>query len=330
VAGTAGLEGPLTSLTLYNWLAPACEGRSRNFLDPSLCAEDDMIPPLLTVLHANQRGSLRQLLGMPLRLGGVAEPPPDVLENRDQYIESLLRTPHVDLSTFHLTHLGVSGGFNDTLKLDMLPQTMVSLQYTPAYGQASVRFSSPFAAAPALVQLPNRADIHVCGGSPAVDLIRLQALDGWHAKIEGGIVVMSVLSAELFSVLPSRMFTGMKDVRINARNVTMCHYSRAREEPGFEALVDLLCPPCLDSMEIYSGTNYPTIGQYPGLHAIPNAWRLMMQKMISGYGQRFAFEIDDGLQKRAAWRRWPAPGTREHHAACRLHEAAAAWAGVGS
>ncbi len=53
-----------------------------------------------------------------------------------------------------------------------------------------------------------------------------------------------------------------------------------------------------------------------------------MRKMISAHGSQFAFEIDNGLRKRTAWRRWPAPGTPEHDAARRLHEKAATWAAV--
>jgi len=167
----------VASLTLYNWLAPACEGRSRNFLDPSLCAED-VVSPLLTVLHANQRGSLRQLLGMPLRLGGLkeaAEPMPDIAGmSFDQFTDfvHMQHTPLVDLSAFHLTHLGVSGGFDDDIEFDVLLQTMVSLLYRAAYREADVTFQHPSAAA--------RANINVSGGSPLVDRSRLQALDSWH------------------------------------------------------------------------------------------------------------------------------------------------------
>ncbi len=35
-----------------------------------------------------------------------------------------------------------------------------------------------------------------------------------------------------------------------------------------------------------------------------------MRKMMGAYGSQFAFEIDDGSKKRAAWRRWPAQGTQ--------------------
>ncbi len=115
----------VTSLTLYDWLTPACKARSRNFLDPGLCTEDDVASPLLIALHANQRGSLRQLLGMPLRMGGVMEPLPDNVRSRDEIRESLQRIPRVDFRAFHLTHLGVIGGFADGIVFKMLPQTMI-------------------------------------------------------------------------------------------------------------------------------------------------------------------------------------------------------------
>ncbi len=313
----------VTSLTLYNWLTPACEGRSRNFLDPGLCAEDDVVSPLLTVLRANQCDSLRQLLGMPLRLGGVVEPLLDYFSAGNEHlIQSLPYTLHVDFCAFHLSHLGISGGFNDRIDFDMLPQTVISMVYRAAHRDANVSFWQPLAAA--------QADVRVFSGSPVVDFTRSQALDSWHANIEGRSVHMDAMNV-LNPISPCRTYIGTRDVRIDARGVSMCYYHRAGEQQlGLEkALIDLLCPPCLDSMEIISGTNYPTIGQYPGQHDIPNAWRLVMHKMMMAYGSKFAFQIDDGRQKRAAWRRWPAPGTQEHHAACRLHEAAAAWAGVG-
>ena len=111
------------SLTLYNWLAPAREGRSRVFLDLALCTENDVVSPLQTVLHANQRGSLRQLLGMPLRLGGIMDP---------------LRpfTPHVDFCAFHLTILGIAGNVNDHIDCDKLPKSLVRLLYGPAHRRA--------------------------------------------------------------------------------------------------------------------------------------------------------------------------------------------------
>ncbi len=115
----------VTSLTLYNWPAPACEGRSRIFLEPGLCAGNDVASPLLTVLRANERGSLRQLLGMPLRLGGIMPPPENTTVSRNQALKSLRSTLVVDLRAFHITHLGVVGGFGDIIEYNMLPQTVV-------------------------------------------------------------------------------------------------------------------------------------------------------------------------------------------------------------
>jgi hypothetical protein len=51
-----------------------------------------------------------------------------------------------------------------------------------------------------------------------------------------------------------------------------------------------------------------------------------MRKMMDAHERQFAFEIDDGSQKRAAWRRWPAQGTPERDAACRQHHEARNWA----
>jgi len=238
----------VTSLTLYNWLAPACEGRSWSFLDSGLCADNDVVSPLLTVLHANQRGSLRQLLGMPLRLGGVMEPPPDhVVMSRDQYMESLPCTPHVDLSAIHLTHLGISGGFGDEIHFDKLPQTLVRLLYRAAYERASVRICQPYAAA--------RMDLLVTGGSPVVDLIRYRALDGWRAVIEGISAAMVSRSSDLCPYSSRSNFTGVKEVCIDARCVTVSNFSRAAEkELGLEVILDLLCPACVESTDIYSGS----------------------------------------------------------------------------
>ncbi len=118
------------ALTLYNWLAPAHEERSRVFLDPGLCTDGDVVSPLLAVLRAHQRASLRQLLGVPLRLGGVAAPPPDDLP--DEHVQGALPcTPFVDLSAFRIEHLGVPGGLSDRYIWDMLPRTLVSLPAGP-------------------------------------------------------------------------------------------------------------------------------------------------------------------------------------------------------
>jgi len=318
----------VASLTLYNWLVPACEARSRNFLDLSLCAESDVVSPLLTVLHENQRGSLRQLLGLPLRLGGVTEPLPDHdLISRNQIRESLPRMSLVDLSAFHLTHLGVSGGLCDVFHLSKLPQIVVSLVYRAAYTEADVGFSPSFAAAE--VQLPNLAGVTVGGGSPVIDLTCSRVLDGWHATIEGNRVSMIVWSAGYFPTLPRSTLAGTREVHINANCIQIFCMSRAGEEElGLEALVDLLCPPCLDSMELISGCDYPQIRQHLGQHDIANAWRLVIGKMMSAYGSKFAFQIDAGLPKRAAWRCWPLPGTQEYDAACRLHAEARTWTGA--
>ena len=313
----------VASLTLYNWLAPACEARSRNFWDPGLCAENDVVSPLLTVLHANQRGSLRQLLGMPLRLGGVrTEPLPDNSGmSFDQFMSSLHFTRHVDFCTFHLTHLGVSGGYNDAIQFDKLPQTMVSLVFRAAHREASVQFWLSCAAA--------QAEIIVFGGSPVVDLTRSWALDGWHVKIKAGSVGMVACSPMLCPHPLRSTLTGIREVRIDACCVTTSYLSCPGEElSSLEVFVDLLCPASLEYMEITSGSHYPSIEQQVGERKIPNAWRLVMRKMIDAHGTQFAFEIDDGLQKRVLWRRWPAPGMQEYQAACRLHAEAAHWAAV--
>jgi len=315
----------VTLLTLYNWRVPACEARSRNALDPGLCSKKDVISPLLTVLHANQHGSLRQLLGMPLRLAGVRmEPLPQLPDDTssmsiDHMSDLLQYTPHVNLSALDLTHLGVSGGLGDNINFDELPQTLVSLSYRAAVTEANVGFSQPCTAA--------MADVSAFGGSPAVDFTRSGTLDSWHANVEGRSVHMDAVTGP-HPILPCRTYTGTRDVRIAARDVSMCHYSCAGEQKiGLEeAFLDLLCPPCMESMDIKSGRDYPTVGQSPGQHDIPDAWRLLMRQMMSAYGSKYAFQIDDGAAKRAAWRRWPAPGTHEHGAARRQHEEAINWA----
>ena len=310
----------VTLLTLYNWLAPACEARSRNFLHPGLCAENDVVSPLLTVLLANQRGSLRQLLGMPLCLGGVrTEPLPDYSGiSFDHFLSSLHFRRHVDLRTFHLTHLGVSGGYNDAIQFEWLPQTMVSLVFRAAHEEASVQFWLSCAAA--------RAEIIVLGGSPVADLTRSWALDGWHLKIKGGTVGMVACSPMLGPPPLRSTLTNIKVVRIDARSVRLCHDSYGEEPLSFEVFIDLLCPASLERMEITSGSYYPRIEKQLGERGTPNAWRLVMGKMMGAYGSQFAFEIDDGSQKRSAWRRWPAQGTQEHDAAWRLHLEARRWA----
>jgi len=247
----------VTSLTLYDWLAPACEARSRNFLDPGLCTEGDVASPLLIALHANQRGSLRQLLGMPLRMGGVMEPLPDnVHRSRDEIME-LQCMPRVDLHAFHLTHLGVIGGFADGIDFNMLPQMVVSLVYRAAYKNANIRFSRPFATT-ALVQPPDLDGVRVYGGGPAVDLTCSRAL--WHANIEGDMVVLDVSAGFLPRSLPRTIFAGMREVRMDASNIQIfCMSCIEEKELGLEALADSLCPPCLQSMEIISGSQYPDI-----------------------------------------------------------------------
>jgi len=189
-----------------------------------------------------------------------------------------------------------------------------------------VTFKRSFAHAQALVQLPCLEDVYVSGGM-VVDLTSPQALDGGHAKIEGLSVVIDVWSAGLHPYRPRNTFTGTREVRIDATYIRMCNFICAGENSlDLEAFFELLCPPCLETMEIISGCHFPRLRHHPGQNEIPNAWRLVMGKMMAAYGSKFAFQVEDGVPKRTAWRRWPTPGTREHDAACRLHKDAKIWA----
>ena len=163
------------------------------------------------------------------------------------------------------------------------------------------------------------------GGSLVVDLKRSWALDGWHANIEGDSVLMFVRSLGLYPCSPHSMSTGIKEVRIHASRIDICYIPGAGEENMMDTVLDFLCPPCLVGGELISASDYPTIKQFTQLHLL-KTWRAVMLEMMNAYGSKFAFEINDGSQKRAAWRRWPAQGTQEHDAAWRLHLEARRWA----
>jgi hypothetical protein len=169
------------ALTLYNWPAPAGEERSRNFLDPSLCTDGDVVSPLLAVLRAGQRASLRQLLGMPLRLDGVPIPMriPDNFDGEDS--DSQLPVPLVDLSMFCLKQLGVPSGFGNGFVYGNLPQTLVTLLYRGSYRASSVCRWVPCAAAHAAARLPCLSSVHLSGSTLVVVAPHLLPCRHWLA-----------------------------------------------------------------------------------------------------------------------------------------------------
>ncbi len=307
------------ALTLHNWGAPATLGHSRDFLDPGLCADGDVVSPLLTILRANQRQSLRQLLGMPLRLGGVTEPLPPK--------SAVPHTP-VDLSDFCITHLGISGGAGEGVQYDNLPHTLVCLRTRAAYPQMTASPWLPCTAAQAAARVPSLSCVHLSGNELHCSAPTcFPAVSGWRAEVVAECLRLSVCVPDAHIVSPGTLrgaFPGAKDVRIFAREVVLWHY--ADGQLSAEALADALCPPCLERMVIGSGREFPSFFHMGGeqIHNAP--WRLVMRFLMHACEGRFAFEVTDGVQKQVAWRRWPAPGTRERAAARRLQEQAAAWA----
>jgi len=149
------------------------------------------VSPLLAVLRANQRASLRQLLGMPLRLGGVAAPPPYDLPD-EQVQEALPCTPFVDLSAFRIEHLGVPGGLSNCIISDMLPRTLVSLTSRAAYALMRAHYWQPSSAASAALRLPSLASVHLRSGTVTVDPTCFPVLAGWRADIDTDEVIVEV------------------------------------------------------------------------------------------------------------------------------------------
>jgi len=309
------------ALTLHNWLAPATREHSRDVLDPGLCADGDVMSPLLAVLRANQRQSLRQLLGTPLRLSGVTEP------LHPEY--AVPHMPIVDLSDFCITHLGISGGASERMQYDKLPHTLVCLRTRAAYPHMT---ASPWllcTAAQAAARVPTLSRVHLSGSFLRVAAPTcFPAVSGWRAEIMAKSLRLSIRFFDVSDAhtvspgTPRTAFPGAKEVRIFAREVHVYDYVDGRLSA--EALADALCPPCLERMVIGSGREFPSFFHLGERCTVP--WRLVMRCLMHVRKGHFAFEVTDGAQKQVAWRRWPASGTPEHGAANRLHARAAAWA----
>ena len=194
------------ALTLLNWLAPATREHSRNFLDPGLCADGDVASPLLAVLRANQRQSLRQLLGMPLRLSGVAEPlsPESVMPPM----------PCVDLSEFSITHLGISVSKGEVLQYDKLPHTLVCLRTRAAYPGVVASHWPACTAAQAAAWVPSLSRMHLSGNmlhmwAPEC----FPAVSGWRAEIVARCLILNVVMPNahtLYPGTPRTVFSGAK------------------------------------------------------------------------------------------------------------------------
>ncbi len=323
------------ALTLYNWPAPASEERSRNFLDPSLCTHGDVVSPLLAVLRASQRASLRQLLGMPLSLDGVPERLPDNVDV-DSEVDS--SAPLVDLSMFLVTELGVPSGTCDCFVYGNLPQTLVTLLCRGSYACNFAGHWVPCPAALAAARLPSLSNVHLFDSNLVVSTSEcFPALTGWHAAIETDRFVLQ-FNSDLVD-MPGSLFPGAREVRIDTRRMEIQHNDDEGDlmdvdvaeaaEAIVDAIADMLCPPCLERMEIKSGSEFPCIwilenGDTP--LANRRVWQWVMGKLIRAHMSQFAFEVHDGLQKEVAWRRLPAPGTPEHDAASALTAKALEWA----
>jgi hypothetical protein len=283
------------ALTLHNWLAPATREHSRNFLDPGLCADGDVVSPLLAVLRANQRQSLRQLLGMPLRLGGVTEAlPPEY---------AVPPTPDVDLSDFCITHLGISGGAGECVQYDKLPHTLVCLRTRAAYAQMTASPWLPCTAAQAAALLPSLSRVHPTGNilhmvAPAC----FPAVSGWRAEIVASSLILNVLLPYAHTLdpgTPRTAFPGAKEVRIYARDVQLRYHmdDGEGELQSAQTLADALCPPCLESVVIDSGRHFPLFHQVDVGFA---PWQVVMRKLMRVREGRFAFEVTDGAKKQVA------------------------------
>ncbi len=263
------------SLTLYNWLAPATREHSRNFLDPGLCTDGDVVSPLLTVLRANQRQSLQQLLGMPLRLGGV----PGALPGQRAHGpgDAVVNTPHVDLSMFHLTHLGVSGSRGNCVQYDKLPHTLVCLRTRAAYAEITASRWPPCTAAQAAAQVPSLSRLHLFG-----NILRMiaptcfPAVSGWRADIVASTLTLTVVpdAHTLGPETPCSAFPGANEVRMIARSVHL-RYVNGDDDYGellsAEALADVLCPGCLERMVIRSGGEFPKFFRAWQVGSVPMA-----------------------------------------------------------
>jgi len=317
------------ALTLYNWPAPASEERSRNFLDPDLCTDGDVVSPLLVVLRASQRASLRQLLGMPLRLDGVPIPErlPDDVDVDSEFDSS---APLVDLSMFFLTELGVPSALGHRFMHDKMPQTLVSLLHRGSHARSLACQWVPCAAAHAAARLPCLSNVHLFGSNLAVQAPGcFPALTGWHAAIEADKLLLEVDSASV-----DGLFRGARVVRIDTRMLHIHHVDREFAslveiaDAIVGVLADQLCPPCLERMVVRSGSEFPSIWilENTGIPGVNRCvWQGLMNTLIHAHRSQFAFEVRDGLQKEVAWWRLPAPRTPEHDAATALTAKALEW-----
>ena len=60
------------------------------------------------------------------------------------------------------------------------------------------------------------------------------------------------------------------------------------------------------------------------------SWKEVLCALIEERADLYAFEVSDGeVEKRVAWRRWPAQGTPEFETALGMHEHAVQWANDG-
>lgn len=103
------------------------------------------------------------------------------------------------------------------------------------------------------------------------------------------------------------------------------------DEDLVDELAGMLCPPCLELLEIRSGQDFPSSQalvsqEWVGAHASRHVWQCLMCKLIGAHMGCFAFDVQDGLQNKVAWWRLPAPGMPEHDAAILATEKALAWA----
>jgi len=110
-------------------------------------------------------------------------------------------------------------------------------------------------------------------------------------------------------------------VCIDARRVIFCHTDDAGLGTGgvsvVNALADTLCPPCLERMEIRSGSEWPSIPMLEDPYTARTVWQWLLFVLILARDSQYTFEICDGLEKRVSWRRLPVEGTAEHHDAKR-------------
>ena len=311
------------ALTLHGWRGQLCEGNGQ--IVSSACAAKalcDGVSLLLGVLLSNQRGALRRLHGVPLRL-------PQPL-GHDGPARS------TDLSAFAITELGLTvAEKRGELNAALLPATLVSLVCCQVYKGAAefndARHVVAWADAPGGPPgtrdfancLPELASVcHTgykfaqCWEHPR-NFVGRGARDEHVSILADRSLLIGRGDEEWEGTSESSYFPWAASVHLQApKNIHVLTGGVA----SIEDAALMLCPAYLDkAVLVLSDFSVKSFG-YGHWSA-----REFMRYLVSERGSEYAFEVlDDGGW--LAWQRWPPADTPAFDTALRLHQQAAEWA----